>query len=137
MIKVSEMYEMIRVLRRPLLQTPNQQPLVQLLKNQRFLIFTFSTQLTHFLPLLCQYLQGGFFNWSALKMTKCQITCKSLQKSSKCQIFLRVWHLVIFRADQLKKPPCIFLTNLIRNYFFVSFQLYVNVYLKFCFSETG
>ena len=56
MIKVSEMYEMIRVLRRPLLQTPNQQPLVQLLKNQRFLIFTFSTQLTHFIPLLCQWL---------------------------------------------------------------------------------
>ena len=25
-------------------------------------------------------LQGGFFNWSALKMTKCQITCNSLQK---------------------------------------------------------
>ena len=24
-------------------------------------------------------LQGGFFNWSAQKMTKCQITCKSLQ----------------------------------------------------------
>ena len=47
-----------------------------------------------------------FFNWSALKMTKCQITCKSLQKSSKCQNFQRVWHLVIFRADQLKKPPC-------------------------------
>ena len=41
------------------------------------------------------------------KMTKCQITCKSLQKSSKCQNFLRVWHIVIFRADQLKKPPCI------------------------------
>ena len=40
-------------------------------------------------------------------MTQCQITCKSLQKSSKCQNFLRVWHLVIFRADQLKKPPCI------------------------------
>ena len=35
-------------------------------------------------------------------MTKCQITCKSLQKSSKCQNFLRVWHLVIFRADQSK-----------------------------------
>ena len=52
-------------------------------------------------------IQGVFFNWSALKMTKCQITCKSLQKSSKCQNFLRVWHLVIFRADQLKKPPCI------------------------------
>ena len=56
--------------------------------------------------LLCSIVQGGFFNWSALKMTKCQITCKSLQKSSKCQNFLRVWHLVIFRADQLKKPPC-------------------------------
>ena len=42
-------------------------------------------------------------------MTKCQITCKSLQKSSKCQNFLRVWHLVIFRADQLKKPPCMYL----------------------------
>ena len=35
-------------------------------------------------------------------MTKCQITCKSLQKSSKCQNFIRVWHLVIFRADQSK-----------------------------------
>ena len=41
-------------------------------------------------------------------MTKCQITCKSLQKSSKCQNFLRVWHLVILRADQLKKPTCTF-----------------------------
>ena len=38
-------------------------------------------------------------------MTKCQITCKSLQKSSKCPNFLRVWHLVIYRADQLKKHP--------------------------------
>ena len=28
-------------------------------------------------------LQGGFFNWSALKMTKCQITCKSLQNIAK------------------------------------------------------
>ena len=57
MIEVSEMYEMIRVLRTPLLQIPNQQlPLVQLLKNQRFLIFTFSTQLAYFIPLLCQYL---------------------------------------------------------------------------------
>ena len=53
------------------------------------------------------YIQGVFFDWSAPKMTKCQITCKSLQKSSKCQNFLRVCHLVIFRADQLKKPPCI------------------------------
>ena len=31
-----------------------------------------------------------FFYWSALKMTQCQITCKSLQKGSKCQNFLRV-----------------------------------------------
>ena len=45
-------------------------------------------------------IQGGFFDWSALKMTKCQIPCKSLQKSSKCQNFLRVWQEVIFRADQ-------------------------------------
>ena len=39
-------------------------------------------------------------------MTKCQITCRSHQKSSKCQNFLRVWH--FFRADQSKKPHCIF-----------------------------
>ena len=58
-----------------------------------------------------KYVQGGFFNWSAQKMTKCQITCKSLQKSSKCQNFQRVWHLVIFWADQLKKPPCKLLTH--------------------------
>ena len=56
-----------------------------------------------------------FFNWSALKMTKCQITCKSLQKSSKCQIFQWVWHLVIFRADQLKKPPCIFIAEKVKK----------------------
>ena len=36
-----------------------------------------------------------------------QITCKSHKKSSKCQNFLEVWHLVIFRADQSKKPPCV------------------------------
>ena len=63
---------------------------------------------TKHLQEMASLIQGGFFNWSALKMTKCQITCKSLQKSSKCQSFLRVWHLVIFRADQLKKPPCIY-----------------------------
>ena len=44
-------------------------------------------------------------------MTKCQITCKSLQKSSKCQNFLRVWHLVIFRAEQFKKPPCTYVSS--------------------------
>ena len=47
-----------------------------------------------------------FLTGPPLKMTKCQITCKSLQKSSKCQNFLRVSHLVIFRADQSKRPPC-------------------------------
>ena len=68
-------------------------------------------------------IQGGFFNWSALKMTKCQITCKSLQKSSKCQNFLRVWHLVIFRADQLKKPPCIIPKNTIMYIVLFSYYL--------------
>ena len=68
-------------------------------------IFTYIYILTP--GIVNSYIKGGFFNWSALKMTKCQITCKSLQKSSKCQNFLRVWNLVIFRADQLKKPPCI------------------------------
>ena len=74
------------------------------LKN--FAVFK-STKLYSIWWLTKHFIQGGFFNWSALKMTKCQITCKSLQKSSKCQNFLRVWDLVIFRADQLKKPPCI------------------------------
>ena len=46
-----------------------------------------------------------FFTGPAKKMAKCQITCKCLQKSSKCQNF-RVWHLVIFKAVQSKKPPC-------------------------------
>ena len=54
----------------------------------------------HHMSYHSSFVQGGFFNWSALKMTKCQITCKFLQKSSKCQNFLRVWHLVIFKADQ-------------------------------------
>ena len=56
-------------------------------------------------------------------MTKCQITCKFLQKSSKCQNFLRVWHLVIFRADQLKKPPCMSFVSesLLKQNIFVCF----------------
>ena len=49
-----------------------------------------------------------FFTVPPKKMTKCQITCKSLQKSSKCQNFRRVWHLVIFWADQSIKPPYIY-----------------------------
>ena len=51
-------------------------------------------------------IQGGFFNWSALKMTKCQ----TLRKFWHLELFWRdlhvIWHLVIFWADQLKKPPC-------------------------------
>ena len=50
-----------------------------------------------------------FFYCSAQKMTKCQITCKSLQKSSKCQNFRRVWHLVFFWAEQSIKPPYIYI----------------------------
>ena len=46
------------------------------------------------------------------KMTKCQITCKALKKSSTFHNFLRVWHV---RADQSKKHPvsteCSFLTG--------------------------
>ena len=53
------------------------------------------------------HIQGGFFDCSAQKLTKCQITCKFLEKSSKYQNFQRVWHLVIFWAEQSKKPPCI------------------------------
>ena len=32
-------------------------------------------------------LQDGFFDWSALKMTKCQITLNLFKKSFKCQNF--------------------------------------------------
>ena len=50
---------------------------------------------------LCVHLQGGFFYWSALKMTK-------------CQTLREFWHLRLFRwdllcnltLDQSKKPPC-------------------------------
>ena len=53
-------------------------------------------------------LQGGFFNWSALKMTKSQ----TLRKFWHLELFWRdlhvIWHLVIFWADQLKKPPCMY-----------------------------
>ena len=52
------------------------------------------------------HIQGGFFNWSALKMTKSQ----TLRKFWHLELFWRdlhvIWHLVIFWADQLKKPPC-------------------------------
>ena len=39
------------------------------------------------------------------KMANCQ--SKPHQKSSKCQSFLRAWHLVIFRASRSKEPPYI------------------------------
>ena len=50
---------------------------------------------------------GCFFYWSALKNAKCQITCKSLQKSSKCQKGLALSH---FKDGPVKKTPCIFPT---------------------------
>ena len=50
-----------------------------------------------------------FLTGAPLKVLSFRLHGKSHQKSSKCQNFLRVWHLVIFRADQCKKPPCIFL----------------------------
>ena len=48
------------------------------------------------------------FYWSALENERSvRLHNKSHRKSSKCQNFLRVWHLVFFRADQLKKTPFI------------------------------
>ena len=51
-------------------------------------------------------IQGGFFNWSALKMTKCQTHWKIWHLELFWRDLHVIWHLVIFRADQLKKPPC-------------------------------
>ena len=53
-------------------------------------------------------------------MTKCQITCKFLQKSSKCQNFLRVWHLVIFGRTGKKTTVYIYLSTfyeIVRRHF--------------------
>ena len=58
-----------------------------------------------------------------------RLHCKSHKKSSKCQIFQWVWHLVIFRADQLKRPPCTM--RKLKNFGFIDkshfcfFQLYL------------
>ena len=52
-------------------------------------------------------LNTGWFSWLVRPKKWLSVRLQSLQKSSKCQNFLRVWHLVIFRADQSKKPPCI------------------------------
>ena len=66
--------------------------------------FKINVKKTHFLS---SYYTGLFF-WLVRpkKWLKCQITCKSLQKSPKGQNFLRVLHLVIFSADQSKKTSC-------------------------------
>ena len=42
---------------------------------------------------LSSIIQGGFFDWSALKMTKYEEKIKYLNWSAN-------WHLFIFRADQ-------------------------------------
>ena len=61
------------------------------------------------------YIQGGFFllvrpeKWLSVRLHR-----KSHQKSSKCQNFLRIWHWVIFRADQSKKPPCTYFTLFVK-----------------------
>ena len=65
------------------------------------------------------YIQGGYFDWSgsALEMTKCQ----TLRKFWYLELFWRdlhvIWHLDIFRADQLKKPPCSYDCTLQMNIF--------------------
>ena len=41
-----------------------------------------------------------------------KLNSKSHQSIFKCQNFLRLWHLVIFRVDQSKNPPC---TNFVHN----------------------
>ena len=63
-------------------------------------------------------IQGVSSTGPPLKINKRQSTCKSHQKSSQCQIFQWVWHLVIFRAEQLKKPPCICSCNCICIFIF-------------------
>ena len=46
--------------------------------------------------------------------------CQTLRKFWHLELFLRdlhvIWHLVIFRADQLKKPPCIFFFYIYHTY---------------------
>ena len=49
-------------------------------------------QAFHKISVRLQHLQDVFFGLVSPKKCQCQITCKSLQKSSKCQNFLRVWH---------------------------------------------
>ena len=52
----------------------------------------------------------GKLKWSKQRSTlitnHVRLHSKSHQKSSKCQNLPRVWHLIIFRADQSKKPHC-------------------------------
>jgi len=63
---------------------------------------------SHICPPLSQFYRV-FFYWSVLKKVSDYIVnpIERVQKFKfKCQNILRVWHLVIFRADQSKKPPC-------------------------------
>ena len=61
------------------------------------------------------YVQGGFFDWSALKMTKCQ----TLRKFWHLELFWRdlhvIWLLVIFLGRTSKKTPCILEAKTNRN----------------------
>ena len=45
---------------------------------------------------ICLFVQGGFFYWSALKMTKCQTFRKFWHLELFDGIYYVIWHLVIF-----------------------------------------
>ena len=47
-----------------------------------------------------QRYRAVFFTGPPLKVLSVKLHSKSHQKSSKCQNFVRVWHLVVFWADQ-------------------------------------
>ena len=57
---------------------------------------TFVTNSAH----LSDYTGWFFWLFRPKKWLRVRLLCKSHQKSSKCQIFQWVWHLVIFRAEQ-------------------------------------
>ena len=52
----------------------------------------------------CDIIQDGFLLVRPKKWLSVRLHSKSHQQSSKCQNFLRVWHLVIVRADQKNHP---------------------------------
>ena len=51
-------------------------------------------------------LQGGFFDWSALKNDQVSDYIVNPIKNVASVKFPVVWHLVIYMADQSEKPPC-------------------------------